>query len=74
MFNYTDSEGDVRGGKVIGFSLMSVILLAIVTSTILGTITTQYATSGTVQFLNWLSLICLFLFGSLSALTLDKLN
>jgi hypothetical protein len=58
--------------KVLGAVLMLVIILGVFTSYKLGFASIQYATSGTVEFLDFLSRICVVLFGSFVALTLDK--
>lgn len=58
--------------KVLGVMLMVVIILNIYTSFDLGVASIQYATSGTVEFLDFLSRICVVLFGSFAALTLDR--
>ena len=58
--------------KVLGVALMVSIILAIGSATVLGFTSIQYAISGVPQFLLFLSGLCITLFGSLSALTLDN--
>lgn len=58
--------------KILGVVLMLSIMLSIYTSFQLDTLSIQYAISGTMEFLSVLSLLTITLFGSLTALTLDK--
>ena len=59
--------------KALGTLLMVVVLLQIFASYKLGALSLQFAVSGVSQFLFFLSVICFVLFGSLAALTLDKM-
>lgn len=58
--------------KVLGVVFMLSIILGIFAQYNLGMTSIQYAISGVYQFLNFLSLLCVILFGSLAALTLDN--
>ena len=58
--------------KALGAVLMIFIILGIFTAFKLNMSSVQYATSGTIQFLDFLARICIVLFGSWAALSLDK--
>ena len=60
--------------KVLGAVLMIFIILGIITSFNLGTSSLQYAISGTNEFLDFLSRICIVLFGAWAALSLDRIK
>jgi uncharacterized protein involved in cysteine biosynthesis len=60
--------------KTLGVALMVSIILAILSATTLGYTSIQWAISGIPQFLLFLSGLCIILFGSFSALTLNKLK
>lgn len=58
--------------QVLGVLLMLSIILGIFTAFKLDMASVQYASSGTIPFLDFLSRICIVLFGSFAALTLDR--
>lgn len=60
--------------KVLGVALILSVILEIVSEVKLGMVSIQYATSGTWQFLGFLSLLCVILFGSFASLTLDSMS
>ncbi len=60
--------------KVLGVALMVSIILLIASAYALGLTSIDYALSGNAQAILFISGLCIMLFGSLSALTVDKLN
>ena len=60
--------------KVLGVALMVSIILAIISATMLGYTSIQWAVSSQTNAVLFISGLCIILFGSLSALTVNKLN
>ena len=58
--------------KVLGAALMVSIILGIISTSYLGVTSIQYAISGYAEFGTYLSGLCVILFGSFSALTLNN--
>lgn len=60
--------------KVLGTALMVSIIFAIGSAHTLGFTSIQWAISGIAEAILFISALCIILFVSLSALTVDKLN
>jgi hypothetical protein len=60
--------------KVLGVALMVSIILAIISATMLGYTSIQWAVQSQTNAILFISGLCIILFGSLSALTVDKLK
>jgi hypothetical protein len=58
--------------KVLGVALMVSIIIGIISTYSLGVTSIQYAISGYAEFGAYLAGLCVILFGSLAALTLDN--
>lgn len=60
--------------QLLGIALMVGIIMMICASFKLEQTSIEYATSGVAEFLHFLAMLCITLFGSFAALTLDKLS